>query len=839
MNRSSDRRLGLRIVCCALLGLFAAWAQGDSTQTNRVAAEAGTEPDTPLPLTCPAGAPIGAVNLQVRSPQGAETLQFQSINHLSEGDTVLYNPILHGVEKRIGEVALVMVPAKREPDKNLLIVTDPKAAGKPQEWKIPETIALAVFVYGPQGLSKKKVQGFLSQDDQLIAQLADYAEKTSQTEALLQALSDNASSAASMNSALNGFASQYGFAVQVDRTAPPAVQAQTLFSSMNPQLASYNPLASSASERIGQTASLATAAATLFFGSPIGLAAGGTAMLLELHSIAFPNTQFRSSFAQSLVKQGVNLCGQRTAVPAHTRVAFVWAVRIPNTPTPSIRIGEPSAIAQTLKTAVPVSVPEKEWKYLQRAREWSISDAKGQKTAVKVLKLGNQQALEIDLSKATVASGDYRLNGFWDWQGFQAEGNIHIRPLSDFKAAKLDADSQNRLLTRSGKIAVTLTGSDFEFTNKVELKKLGDEFAVAEPVRFLLPKSDHSAPQERMDVLVDTGALDPGRYALLLSQPDGKSHGVDFSVLPNPPRMDNLPILVNQGAAAQHYVLHGERLDLVKKMEAAGAEITLGDATASGKERSLTVQLKTDLTPGTQSAVDAYLTDRSAPLSLPGALQITGPLPVIASSKLSLPAGMGIALLPGEIPAGYVLSAMLDVKGIEPRSVLTLACAEDVGAKPRLHVGEQNATSSLQQLSQDQLFLSYDTSGFPAGCTLQAALDNGHAGKSDPLTLARIIRLPQIVSFQPGDSKAAADGTRNYILTGSNLEMIEKLGWDTNVGSDVNGMPTPLPGMGQQQSLTASLQEPPSSHAALFVWLRGEKTGRTTSISAAPPAAAR
>ena len=37
---------------------------------------------------------------------------------------------------------------------------------------------------------------------------------------------------------------------------------------------------------------------------------------------------------------------------------------------------------------------------------------------------------------------------------------------------------------------------------------------------------------------------------------------MDFKVLPNPPKIDNLPILVNQGAATQHFVLKGERLEL-------------------------------------------------------------------------------------------------------------------------------------------------------------------------------------------------------------------------------------------------------------------------------------
>jgi hypothetical protein len=41
---------------------------------------------------------------------------------------------------------------------------------------------------------------------------------------------------------------------------------------------------------------------------------------------------------------------------------------------------------------------------------------------VKAVKLANQRALEIDLAKADVPPGDYRLTGFWDWKPFQAAG---------------------------------------------------------------------------------------------------------------------------------------------------------------------------------------------------------------------------------------------------------------------------------------------------------------------------------------------------------------------------------------------------------------------------------
>ncbi|MBV9266281.1 MAG: hypothetical protein JO061_08955, partial [Acidobacteriaceae bacterium] len=657
----------------------------------------------------------------MRSPRKTDQpLPFHTINHLSEGDTILYNPVLRGREKRAGEVALVMVPAKREAGSDSLIVTDPKPADKPQEWKIPQTISIIAYVYGPEGLSKKKVKGFLSQDDLLIAQLADYAEKTAQTEALIQTLSSADSSSASVNAALSGFASQYGLAFQIDKTAPATVQAAALFSNLNPQLATYDPLTPSASARIGQTASLTTAAAALFFGSPIGLAAGGTAMLLDLRSIAFPGTQFRSSFAEP-IPNGIHLCGQRNPAPPHTRVAYIWANRIPNTPAPSIEIGKANYAPEGQKTPVPVSAPERDWRYLERARAWTLESDDGKKCPLKVLKLANQKSLELDLSKSSIAPGSYKLSGYWDWARFEANGRIVVKPLSDFADAQLEASSQDRLLTKSGKVPVTLQDDDFEFTTKVQLQRRGDEFATAETVPFVLPQGLREGPQQRMDVQINTAELDPGEYELLISQPDGKSHPVKIHILPNPPAISNLPVLVNQGVAVQHYVLKGDRLELLTKLESDGAALELDPPSGDDAQRSVTVQVKGNPKPGTTFDLAAYVKNRNEPLAFRQALQITGPLPVIASSKLSLPSQTPVSLLPGELPAGDTLAAMLDVKNIEPTSTLRLFCSGD-NSSPELHVGQQSDRWSLQQLSQDQLFLSYDTSAMPAGCSVQVVV---------------------------------------------------------------------------------------------------------------------
>ncbi len=823
----------LRAAALALLWLSLLSAQSTSPSSTDSPNPAASAPEAPPIVSCPAGGPLGAVDLRVQSPKGDQPLPFQNINHLSEGDTLLYAPILRGKEKRPGEIALVMVPAKREEGKDLLVVTDPKPADKPEQWKITQTISIAAFVYGPQGLSKRKVKNFLAQDDLLVAQLADFAEKTSQTEALVEALSNSESSSASVNAALTGFASQYGIAVQLDKNAPPAVQAETLFATMNPQLATYNPLASSTAQRAGQTASLATVAATLFFGSPIGLAAGGTAMLLDLRSIAFPDTQFRSSFTQPLPDSGLNLCGQRGPAPPHTRVAYIWASRIPNTPTPSIQIGSADFIPATQKSPVPVEVAEQQWKYLQRARGWSLVSGDNRKTPVTVLKLGNQKSLEIDLTKANIPPGDYRLAGYWDWAPFEATGQVHVRKLGEFTEAKLEPASQDQLLAKSGKIPVTLTGSDFEFTTKVELKKLGDEFATAEPVRFLLPIGLREGPQQQMDVQIDTAQLDPGKYALLISQQDGRAHAVDFKVLPNPPKIDNLPILVNQGVAVQHYVLKGERLNLLARLEAPDAALDLSAAGTGQNERNLTVQLKSNPQPGTLLPVKMYLQDRSEPMTLPEALQVTGPLPVLASSKLSLPPGMQIALHADEFPAGSILTAVVDAKNLERKSVLRLGCSDDAAAPAALHIGQETATSNLQQLSQDQLFLSFDTSSLPAGCLLEATIDNGQNQVSQPFPLALIIRVPQIDSFSLA-AGTSSNGSRAYVLSGQNLEMIAKAGWDQTTGVDVPGLPVPVPGQGQKQSLAVNLPDPANPQPCLYVWLRGDKEGRVTTVKVPP-----
>jgi hypothetical protein len=112
-------------------------------------------------------------------------------------------------------------------------------------------------------------------------------------------------------------------------------------------------------------------------------------------------------------------------------------------------------------------------------------------------------------------------------------------------------------------------------------------------------------------------------------------------------------------------------------------------------------------------------------------------------------------------------------------------------------------------------------------------IDNGREGSSQPVTLAHILRVPQVDSFTVADAPPQ-NGIRQYQLTGQNLETIEKLGWDDSNGLNASGLPTPLPGPGLKQSIQVNLPDPIAPAAMLHVWLRGDAEGRATTIKAPP-----
>ncbi|HEX6545850.1 MAG TPA: hypothetical protein VF023_06055 [Bryobacteraceae bacterium] len=788
------------------------------------------EAKAPPPVTCPAGTLLGSMHLKVVTYGKPHGLPLRTINRLTEGDTISYAPILRENEKRSGEVSLVLAPTVPESKNESIVVLDPRPANKPAEWKIPRKIAVVAFVYGPDGLNRGKVQHMLAQNTELVEQLADYAQKTSQTEALIQTLTSADSSAAATSAALQGFASQYGLAVKIDKTQPADEQAMTLLRTVNPALQGSDPLAPMASQRVGETASIATSIAGLFFGSPVGLAAGGTAMVMDLRSLAFPRTDFRSSLAEPLPDGGLALCGKKAAPAPHTKLAFLWATRVPNVPPPDITIGKANSIPAGEKSPVPTQIAAADWQYVDRIRDWQLVGDDDKPMPIGVKALADQKALELDLSKAKVKPGTYKLQGYWDWASFPIKGDVHVQRLSDFANARVDPLSQDQLISGNGKVRAALVGSDFEFVTGVEFQKMDDEFARPAAVPYVLPDGLRTGPQKHMDLLVDTAKLDPGQYEFLLTQVDGRRRSVPFHILPQPPKIANLPIVVSRSDELRQFTLKGDHLDLLTKLETAKGTIALGPKLPQQNERTATIKITDALKPGTAYDIHAFVAGHSEPIVLPNAIHVVGPRPIITGAKLSPPAEMPIPLQPGELAAGVFVSGMLDVKNLANSSAVELSCEGQEGNEVTIKMGEHSSSANLQRMNPDQIFLSFDTNGWPAGCSIQVRINNGPDGLSGPCLLGRLVRFPHVDSFQVVSSETMS-GTFVGQLTGTDLQNIEKVGWTSTDGIAVTELPSPIPGAGMHQSLKVTLPgAEPMPHAPLYIWLRGDQQGRLTTI---------
>ena len=199
--------------------------------------------------------------------------------------------------RKKARVALLLVPS----DGSKIFVFEPQPADQDVSWKVPFRAQLASLVWGPEGLDKSKVTNLVAKDSELIAQLADYAEKTEETQALIQAITQQQAldTGQNVDTAVASFASQFPSS-KLNRGEPADAQLARLLHSVNPSLSTYDPLAQNPQQQAAQTAGLAAAVAGLFFGANgVGIAATGGAVLVNLHSLVFPHTQFLSALTQT------------------------------------------------------------------------------------------------------------------------------------------------------------------------------------------------------------------------------------------------------------------------------------------------------------------------------------------------------------------------------------------------------------------------------------------------------------------------------------------------------------------------------------------------------------
>jgi hypothetical protein len=799
---------------------------------------------------------VGSFRLLVEPAKGGPPLPVQSVNILQPGEKLKYEPLhLAPAIKNKARIAVLLVPAvkpdskardkdrDRDKDKDSeaeIDVLEARPAKAPAEWEVPVRTAVVGVVFGPHGLDVKKVSSLVEKNPDLIPELTEYAGQAAKVGALVQTLSEYEQAPGSgrdLNALLKGFSSKYDISIpKLDTTAPANQQAAQMLRALIPSLSSYDPLTSTPTGTVQQSAGLSASVATLFFGTPVGLVAGGTALFLNLRTLMFPDADFRSAFTQPAGSNGLALCSKNEPVKSRTRVAYLWMMCVPNAAAPVAALAETANVPLGGKATLKVNCAKPaDLKLLPRAREWElVSEHHHANVPVKVEVAPSADSLELDLAQAKLPAGEYQLAALWDWEPLKVAGNVEVRPRDDFSKVKVAQDSEDHLVEGSGPVRVQLTGADFEFVEKVAIIKAGDKQAKPRELTFTLPKGKAQGEQTSLETEVDTSALEPDSYRLLMTQTTGATHDVAITIHPPNPKLVELPWRVNLGELQQTMTLRGTSLERIARISSRGATWELAPAQTGArdlKERSATVKLLPGAHQGELLGASVTVEGIESPLEIPGVLQVAGPLPRIVTISKSFAQEPGVALREGEIPAGSTVSFALRTENLGSRPALGLACANEGLMKQllTLHPGDRSGGAQLDFAGEGVLFLSLDPGGVgQSGCQLTATVTTDSAGSSDSYALGRVIRLPRIEKFALTEEKL---GGALYagLLTGQELQMIEKTGWDPKTGYPVQDIPTAVAGNPQEHTLKVALPwPPPSPRAPIYVWLRGESEGRLT-----------
>ena len=779
-----------------------------------------------VPLGCVGSTSLGTFQLSVRPFSKGLPLPLKSVAAIPGGARLIWNPLhLTPQAYSSAEVAAVLVPAS---DGDLMTL-EPRRAATRTEWQLLERPQVIALIFGPQGLSEGKIRSLVTRNRDLLRQLADYADQSSQVESLVQELADAEQSGASAAAVLKGVSAQYGLSSQkLEMKGSSDQQTMLLLKALIPASNAYDPLATH-SAQVQQSGGLAASAAGMFFGNAVGLAAGGAVLFQNLKTTLFPNTEFRSAFAQAADKDGLALCTKSQASKSKTRTAYLWAYRVPQlnkqvvslAGTSHLPLGSKSTLALTLGKGSAV-------KELERARDWQLTPVSGGDPIAIEVRPTAAGSLEIDLSKAKPSAGDYRLAAMWDWDPLQVAGTLHLHPYSDFTHITLVPAERDKLVAGSGNLAVKLSGADFEFLEKVSLESSAPDAKPAE-IGFTLPLGKRVGPQNSVTVNIDTAKQ--GSYRLLLTQSDGVAHEVPVTVLPPNPKISNLPIRFNMGETRQVIRLLGSGME---RIEAASSEAGEIKGVPDSHGWSGEIGLKAGLIRGQKSPLLLKVKGLDSPITLPDAIEIVGPRPRILSAQKSLANALGIEIGADELPAGTAAGLVLTVNALHDtiRPRLELGCETgELRQSVTLSPGDPAGAASLTLSGPGALYLSVDPGivGY-AGCHLAATVILDLEGRSDRFVLGRVIRIPRLDKFTLTTEKIG-DSSYAGILEGRDLDVIEKVGWEAEHGVPVELIPTPVPGDPSRQTVRIVLPWPaPGPHAPLFVWLRGEQTGRKTAV---------
>lgn len=794
------------------------------------------------PPVCAGGQSIGQFRFLVQPAPKVRARPLAAVNRLEKGRRLLYIPVRQKSDrKHQASIALVLIGAGSSPEKEW-VVLDPRPAGAATQWEVPFDVEVVAAVYGPRGLNVKKVKALVRNNEDVITQLADYAQQTAQVGALVEALAAWERSPANsqpLDAVLQGFSAQHNVSLpRIDPKASADQQAALLLRTLLPSLSTYDPLNPQPAHGIRQSAGLAASLATLFLGNSALLATGGVALFQNLRTLISPRTDFRSAFAQNVPPHDIQLCSQRRPAKARARIAYLWALRIPSGEPPRVNLASDVHLPIGREALLPIHAEHaSDWRQLPRAHDWKLIQAgAGRHFAVGVSLQASLRALKLDTGETAVPPGKYTLAASWDWEPFELAGRFRLHRLGDLSLARLTSQSRDRLVTRNGRVRLELTGADFQFVEKLELVEPDASGQTVMPLPFLLSPRTPDGRQAQLGFALDTDRLAPGLYGLKISQDDAKPRVLPLEVHPPLPRLSNLPLKVNLGEEGQGLLLEGAGLERIDGLESAKARWELAPAppaTQDLERRGVTAYLGNAAQKGDLLPITVRVTGLEAPVVLKEALQVVGRRPAVAGAHTSFPPRAGLGLREGELPAGQPVSFAIEVEHLDSVASLRLGCRSGGQFQARLTLvpGQPQGVSRLDVTGKDTLFLSLDPGSLSAtGCTLAAVVHDETTGSSDPHSLGRVVRLPRIERFVL-TGKKLGESLYEGILTGEELHHIARAGWDDSRGRPVVGIPTPFPDDPQKQTLRISLPWPsPEPHAQVFIWLRGEDRGRPTQV---------
>ncbi len=777
---------------------------------------------------------LGKLQLDVIPPGGGSSLPLRLVNRLEKGSRLRYQPGSIAKEyRKKGKIALVLVPAATEAKEELHVLS-PQPLGKTCEWAVPYAVSIVAVVVGPTGLDQKKVNGLLEQNRDLVPSLARYAEQTGQLEGLLDVLSNwqqNSRTHQDLGAVLSGFAARNALSVpRLDSTAPSEEQAALLLRTLIPALSSYDPLTSERTAAIQQSTGLAAAVAGMFFGAPVGLVAGGAALFQNFRSILFPDCEFRSALAQGDPGQQLALYARPESSKSRTRLAYLWATRVPDQDAPAVAfVSSTVHLPLGLTSLVKIAGSPADLRLLSRTRGWDlVSEAGEERIPCKVEFPSGPQlgAIRIHLCSEHLSAGSYRLEGHWDWDTFQVSGTVQVHPLGDTANAFVSPASCDRFVEGSGVVKVELEGADFQFLESVRLQKPDKPVELS----FHLPLGKRAGVQKQVEVEIDTNSIRAGEHSLLLVQSGDHSSAVTIRMHLPHPIIANLPILLNVGEAMQQRELRGTGLDRITGLQTGTARWSLLPPSKDGTRREVSVETLQEAPKGSLLDLKMQVKDLNEPLVIPHAVKVRGPRPRIVNVERSAPNDGTVVLRKGEVAAGAVVSYVVRVENVESMPVVELRCGEN-GRPLSLRPGEQQGQAKVEAAGDQMLYLALDPAGFgEAGCRLEARVSTEATGTSDPFALGVVVKTPRIDSFSLTDEQAG-EGFYAGTLVGEDLQLIQKVGWDSERGYPIHAIPAPIGADFRKQSLRISLPWPaPSPHAPVYIWLRGENEARSTRV---------